>query len=440
MPRFARFGGLFLGALALVLALLLTASPGCDTGPARECDQHFECGPGLVCDLGNNQCVAPTQSACTAAGVECSGDTPLCYAETATCVACLDQGGHKECAGARICEQRTCVACLEDKSCIGNTSDSQTICLSNGGCADEDDVAYVDAAGTDNTTCGASTPCTSFEKALATGRKYLRVYGDFTLAAAISIDRDVILYGASDASTTITRSSAGPIVQISGTGTVELNSLALIDATGATGDGIAVTGTPKLTLYRVDLLNNAGVGLRGGDASIKVTNSLIVANAGGGIAVGNSAVTIENNYFVGNGSPTANGGALTLGSNSAANVIRYNTFANNDGSPRAVSCGGTTVRLSSNIFSGTAPQATNCTTAYSLFSVQPAALGSNDLVGNPMFGPTTFTNRERQIMDYYRILPGSPAIGKGEDVDNNQDFYGDSRTAPRDIGAAKLLE
>lgn len=438
MPRFAR---LAFCSLALLLALFVFTSPGCDTGPARECDERFECGPGLVCDLGSNQCVTPNQSACTAAGVSCEGDTPLCYAETATCVACLEQGAHDECPGNRICEQRTCVACTEDRACIGNTASTETICLSNGGCADEDEVAYVATDGTDNTACTFASPCTSLTKALATTKKYLRVYGNFTLTGPLTIDRTVIIYGASDASTTITRSTAGPIFAISGTGTVELNGLALTGATGANGDGIAISGTPKVSLYRVDLLNNAGVGVRNGEASLTVTSSLIVGNTGGGIASGSGAVRLENNFFVDNGAPTANGGAINLGSNAAANVIRYNTFANNVGSPRAVSCGGTAVRLSSNIFAGPAPQVSNCTTAYSLFSAQPGALGSNDLVGDPLFGPTTFTSRSRDTMNYYRIQPGSPAIGKGEDVDNNQDFYGDSRLPPpRDIGAAEFIE
>jgi hypothetical protein len=435
MPRFARFA---LVVLALLVGLFLTTSPGCDEGPARECDSRVDCGPGLVCDVGSNQCVEPNQTAC---GGTCSGETPYCYAEAALCVACLDQGGNDECANDLICEQRTCVPCDADTACIGNSADESTICLRNSGCADQPDVAYVSDTGAANTECSFATPCNSLVDALATNRKFLRLQGTFVLSAPLAISRDVSIYGERDGSTTISRTGAGAIFEVSGTGTVELSSFELSGATGATGHAISITGgSPKLDLYRVDVVGNGGAGITGPAATLRVISSLIVNNAAGGIAT-SATVFLENNFFVGNGAPTSNGGALDLSSSSPDNVIRFNTFAANQGTLKAVRCGAAAVKLSSNIFSGAAPQVGTCTTTYSLFSVTPAVLGSSDLVGDPQFTDLTLpTSRDRDIMKYYLIPETSPAADKAEDLVVYADFFGDPRLDPRDIGADEIYE
>lgn len=433
MPRFARFA---FGSLALLLALFVFTNPGCDTGPARECDERFECGPGLVCDFGSNQCVAPSDSVCAAAGAPCGGDTPFCDPRTAVCVECTIDKSTSQCPRNWLCDKNYCKPCTGDLDCLDSTGNETTLCRADGGCAAQDDVAYVSATGADSADCSFAAPC-SLPKAISTTKTYLRLSGEFTLAAPLVINRAVQIYGERDASTTVTRSGAGSIFEVSGTGTVGIVNLGL---TGATGNAITVTsGSPRLELYRADLFNNSGVGLSGGTATLQVIGSLIVGNGGGGIS-GAGVVRLENNYFVDNGGPTSNGGALNLASADASNVIRFNTFAGNQGSPRAVSCGGTAVKLTSNIFSGTAPQVTNCTTTYSLYSTAPATSGANDVTGAPAFGATTFTSRDRDLLDYYRIGATSAAIGKGESLaDIIDDFYGVERGVgvARDIGAAR---
>jgi hypothetical protein len=436
MPRFAR---LAFAAIALLAGLFLTTSPGCDKGPARECDGRFECGPGLVCDLGSNQCIEPNQS--NACGGKCTGATPFCYAEAATCVGCLDQGGNDECASDWICEQRSCVPCDTDTACIGNSAAESTVCLRNGGCADQPDVAYVSAGGTANAECSFATPCNSLASALATGRAYLRLQGDFTVSAPLMISRSVSIYGERNGGTTITRSGAGALFEVSGTGTVELSNLALTGATGATGHAISITGgAPKLDLYRVDLIGNGGAGITGPAATLRVTGSLLVNNAQGGIAT-SATVVLENNFFVGNGGATSNGGAIDLSSTDATNAIRFNTFASNQGTLKAVRCGAAAVKLSSNIFSGAAPQVGTCTTTHSLFSVTPATLGTNDIVGDPQFTDLTLpTRRDRDTMKYYLIPQASPAADAAENLVVDADFFGDPRSAPRDIGADEFYQ
>src|SRR5690242_7973157 len=98
-----------------------------DINAPQGCQNNAQCTNGAkpVCDLADKVCVA-----CTADNIgACSGTTPVC-ATNNTCAPCT---AHAECSSA--------------------------VCLSNGACANEPDVAYVDATGTDGSGCTKAQPC-----------------------------------------------------------------------------------------------------------------------------------------------------------------------------------------------------------------------------------------------------------------------------------------
>ncbi len=443
--------------LGLLLGLGLALGPGCDKGE-RECDVRHACEDGLLCDIGSNQCYDPSEGKCTVKA-DCTDPTKAnCRVDTGVCVACINMGSTAECGYAGVCDVKsTCLGCQVDADCHEDDVTDDTVCLRSGGCAKQVDVAYVSATGTDNAECTFAAPCTTLEKAVATGRSTIRVRGAVTLAAALVLApaAKLSIYGSKATRNVISRTGDGELLQISGAGTVELRDLELSGATGATGHGILVTsGTPVLDLDDVDVLGNAGVGISAGMSKLTVTHSVIADNDGGGIGA-SGIVFLENNVIAANGSATSAGGGVTLASTAAENIVRFNTFAANlaaAGTARSISCGDAAVTPSSNIFAGTAPQVTTCTTSYSLYPAGTAVTGTGDLAGDPLFGTTTLpsaANRSPDRIDlrYYDILAGSPAIDKGQAGEIGggsgviNDINGDSRAgALRDIGADEFSE
>jgi Right handed beta helix region len=419
----------------VALGLVVIGGSGCEKGAARQCDERVGCPPPLTCDLGSNQCVGESDNVTCSKMEDCSGKKPFCDLAFNKCVPCLTDGDSNECAGRLLCEKTECIACQEDTDCDG------TLCLRSGGCAAPDSVAVVITTGTDNATCAPATPCATLAAALASGRPNIRVgLGTFTATAPLTITRAVAIYGFKEGITTLTRSGAGPIFDISGAGTVELRDLHLTGATGATGHGISVSGgTPTVDLDNVTVLSNAGMGISGGAAVVKASQSIIAGNAGGGIST-TGIVSLVNNIVAKNGTAGGAVGGVKLGS-AAANVVRFNTIVDNlaVGTGSGVSCGSTDVRLSSNIFASnggtTGNTVAGCTTAYSLFSTAAPGTGAMDKTGDPKFRSTALP----VTADFYRIAADSKAISGGEplaDKESLNDIDGDPRSnTDTEIGA-----
>lgn len=428
-------------SLWLSLLFLVVAAGGCNKGPTLECDEQYPCAAPKMCDLASNVCLPPSDGKVCGKDEDCTtAANPFCAVEFNTCVPCTMEDSSGQCPSRRICKRNVCEACQDDGDCDGK------LCLPDtGGCALPADVAFVTATGMDNAPCTDTMPCT-LRAALATGRSYVRLRDALSVDAAVTINRSVSILGASDERTSVTRTTAGPIFDISGTGTVKLTNFELLGATGTNGDAIKVSGgTPTLTLEAVDLIGNGGLGVSSGSAFLTILKSLIVNNAGGGVAAA-SVVHLENNIIVGNGSATSGVSGVQLASTATQNVVRFNTFANNvasAGAAQALSCGGIAVTASSNIFAGTAPLVTECTTRHSLFPAGTAVTGTNDLAGDPLFASIALPasrNPDRDAMTYYHLSDGSPAIDKGEAINEvKQDFDGGSRAAARDIGADEYV-
>jgi Right handed beta helix region len=437
-----------------VLLSGLSGLSGCDDGNDRECDSRVPCESGFICDLGSNQCVEPSDGTTCFTSEHCTNELkPFCKESIYVCVDCLTQQSLKECGYRGVCDvKETCLPCQGDGSCLDDdtTSDvrNPTVCLRTGACAKEKEVAYVNpASDTPSAQCTYLNPCTTLVDAVATKRPVIRLGGDVTLTAALQLDYTVAIYGAKEGDrTTITLSGAGSLA-VGGTGTVELRDLQL---SGGAGNAIAVTGgTPKLDLDNVDLIDNGGLGVSAGTASLRVTKSVIDNNEGGGISSA-AVVYLENNIITNNGSGTSVAGGVLLSSNAAENVVRFNTFGNNQSmgtNARAISCGAAAVKLSSNIFAGAGTLVSGCSTTHSLFPVG-TTVTAPDLAGNPQFLSTTRPAGARPASStaddypYYHLMETSPAVGKGEPstpAKLSNDIDGDSRLdTDREIGADEL--
>lgn len=119
------------------------------------------------------------------------------------------------CGGATpACDDaNACRACRAHAECAASDA-----CLSDGSCADPLDVAHVDPMGSDDTTCGRSTPCARIAAALATGNRYIRIHGVLDEAVVVSGGRSVTILGELGA-TLSHRTGAGSVLTVRDDGT-----------------------------------------------------------------------------------------------------------------------------------------------------------------------------------------------------------------------------
>lgn len=378
------------------------------------CTSNDQCeAPLAVCDLAGSmmcvQCIAPDQTSA------CSGGTPACGSDNA-CRACR---AHSECASSA--------------------------CLSDGSCGAESNVAYVDPAGTDNSTCTKATPCTNVAKALATNRPYVKFRGTTNEQVTINNQNVTLLAepGAKLSSTT-----PGVILRVDGSSVVTIIDLAISDALGTGGIGITLPAgnTAMLTLRRVRVTGNAGGGISASGGTLTVSRSTISGNAGGGIAINGAQFDITNNFIVGNGNPTVTqsyGGVQLSSVNTGTRRFEFNTVTGNTAAMNAttgVVCAlvNQAITFSSNIVydnqtSGTGTQVSNtgsnCNWTYSDIGPQTVAGTGNKNV-NPAFVNATQGD--------FHITAASPCKDAADpSATLDIDIDGDVRPkgAARDIGA-----
>ncbi len=280
-----------------------------DAGKA--CTSSDQCSaPNAVCDVAGSktcvQCLAPDQTSA------CTGTTPTCSDDHA-CRACT---AHSECA-------------------------TSNVCLPDGSCAAENQVAYVSAGGTDNANCAKATPCTKVTKALATNRSHVKFTGTIDEGGIVAIDNQNVSLHA-DPNAKLVRTSNGVILEVKGTSKVAIYDLEISGASGA-GAGISMpTGnTAQLELRRTKVLNNAGGGISASGGTLAVSQSTLSGNQGGGISMATAGVvTLTNNFIHHNGNTTtASFGGLSLRP-MGASKIEFNTIVDNQANLGAASAGG----------------------------------------------------------------------------------------------------
>lgn len=272
-----------------------TSNPGACTGTTPAC------GAGNVCV----QCTMSQPGACT-------GTTPVCGADN-VCVQCTtSQPG--ACTGTTpVCgADTTCHRCSAHSQC------GSSVCLPDGSCASDTNVAYVSPGGTDG-TCSKSAPCKTLDAALQRGRAYVKMAtGLVKDMKTTTIDGQSVTILA-DADAQLDRDGDGPVLEVTGaTAVVRIYDLKITGAAGAAGaDGIRLTangGNPTLELTRVVVDGNQGNGIVAAGGVLTVTQSSIANNQGNGITAAGGALTVTQSSIANNQAAglTISGGTLSL--------------------------------------------------------------------------------------------------------------------------------
>lgn len=422
---------------AAFLALLVVV--GCRFNP-QYCEDH----PGNNCDLQWDAPVIPpdmNQGGCTNDST-CTAPTAVCELTTHACVQCTA-------AEPAACTNTTPVCGANDacRGCVAHSECPSNVCLPDGSCGTDSNVAYVDPTGTDNTSCTKVSPCTKVAKALATARPFVKFAGTTDEAVAVNSARNVTFLAAPGA--VLTRSTgAGAIITVSDDNTnLQVFDLSIKNApNNPSGFGLAIpsaSGAPSVSLTRVTLSNNPGGGISASGGTLTVTQSKISVNAGGGISILGAQFTITNNFIVGNGSGGSFYGGIQLNNISSAGThkIDFNTITANtggNGTYTGISCPSIIGTLTfsndiiyGNTISGAGAQVggAGCSCAYS--DVGPTSFtGTGNINADPLFVNAAAGD--------FHITANSPCKDAADPAATlNVDFDGDSRPqgSGRDIGA-----
>lgn len=372
------------------------------------CTSNAQCfAPTGICELPSNTCVQCTATQASA----CGGANPVCGA-----------GG-------------SCRGCTSHAECLGSNT-----CLPDGSCANPSDVAYIAPwpKGTDNPACSMATPCTKIANALATGLRYLKLYGTTDEAVTIQ-DRDVTMLA--DPGATLTRTNNGNILIVDGTSNVEIYDLTI---NGASGNGAGISlptgGSQALTLTRVTMSKNNGTGgaitVSGG--TINLYQSTVALNSGGGISLTAASFDLENNIVAQNGGPGTMYGGLHINQlGSGAHTIEFNTITQNggvSGSAAGVACEfiAQPISFGNNIVYGNSSRQVsgpNCAWTYSDIGPDTVA-GTGNVNVDPKYADPGDGN--------FHITGSSRVINQADpDATLAVDIDGDARPqgGQRDIGA-----
>jgi len=412
-----------MGARILILILALAA---CEKTSKLYCEKH----PRDLDNCGYLDAGIDARPACTS-DMDCASSpaAPYCEPNIHACVECYQSGHCVLNPVEKFCELSTFLC----TSCVRNTDCTSDVCLPNGECGDDGNVAYVDPGmGADNADCKMATPCKTVDAALTTKKPYIKLNG--MIDEAVLIDAQAVtLIG--DPGTTLSRSSNGVVLAVSGGSDVAIYGLTVI---GAAEKGIFVDANSTLRLTRVAVTGCNAKDKRGieiKDSTLIMTRSAVFENLGGGVIVdGMSIYQITNSMISRNGkADTAVGGLVLAPTSSTFNRFELNTVADN--TAKLGVAGG--VQCSSNIAAPNNLVVRNTTDILTLDTTQ--AGGSCNFGQSIAKGDATdymFVNSETAPYDYH-IGPGSLAIDRGVPSDIDIDYDGQPRPFNNtlDIGA-----
>lgn len=395
-----------------------------DAGPPR-CTSDPECSPPLVCDaLGTMTCVPCTPAEHQA----CVGMTPVCGGDD-TCHGCT---AHEQCASS--------------------------VCLPDGSCGDDAKVAYVAPGGSGN-ECTKATPCGTLDDGIKTNRPVVKIAaGTIADGKTTTIDGQTVTILA-DRGAKLDRTGDGVILEIKNSGAdVQIFDLEITGGTGVTDAALSIPngGAPKLTLTRVKIDVNQGIGIlaaagtltvsqstmsgnTGGGISatggmLTVSQSTVSGNTGGGISISGAEFDITNSVIVKNGGPTSGVGGLEISQILIAGTHRleFSTITANVGNMTVnagVNCSTVVVPVTfdsdiifGNTVTGGGQQiggSATCTATYS--DVGPDTVsGTGNINLDPMFVSAA--------QDDFHLMPGSPAKDAADPTAALKvDLDGDSR-------------
>lgn len=256
----------------------------------------------------------------------------------------------------------------------------------------------------------------------------------------------------------LTRSNAGPIVDLAGTVDATFENLTLSGATGSSGDGTAIRcstagGTPLVTVIGSTIQLNAGAGIfsqgcpivalsstftkNGGpgaeiiDANATLDRCLISENASG-LVLDSGVFTVTNNFIVRNYRAAGPTYGISMYSSSAGNRVEFNTIADNADGDNSPASAGFECGLQG--MSGTFPN--NIIVRNKMFQTSgstcsyPSSIIQSDVTG------LSFRSPDAAPYDYH-LQAASIAIDAATASTLDHDFDGEARPngAGRDVGA-----
>jgi hypothetical protein len=319
-------------------------------GPNGECPSGLSCGPQRICEAGSDG--PPTDPSCKDdTGCNATPDQPVCKIvdNAGVCVECTPEKPTKCTGTTPICTGDKCAKCTRHVDCDSN------VCMPDGSCALEAEVAYVDGTlGTDQTTCSKVMPCKRIDTAAQTAKSIVKVSGTVTGRTTLDSRNVVIL---ADAGATLAPSTDVVALEVRGNSQVQIFDLEITHAGPVPArEGVTVDNTAELRMTRVRILNNNADGVRvsggkltcilctiaqntglgitavGGRATI--SQSTILGNAGGGILISANVdeFQIVGNVIFHNGSATATTGGIRVSdvTSASANRIDFNSLSRNE--------------------------------------------------------------------------------------------------------------
>lgn len=321
--------------LPLSLVLLAGSLPACDWILNNRDD------PNHCPDRPGNNCSSDGEISC-ASDRDCPDDTAVCDVSGARiCVQCTpDQ--HAACIDETpVCIDNACRPCTAHDQCASR------VCLADdgGACAAPEDVAYLQEGGT-GTECSLARPCGSLATAVNAGARYIKIAAGLVVnSGATTIEgRAITILG--DPGAALDRNGDGPLLRVRGEDThVALRDLTISGATGPDAAAIELEpagGSASLSLARVTVEGNEGLGLSATGGAVTIARSTFQGNAQGGIDLGPSArFDITNTFIVRNGNDLTSvfGGVRIEAVSAGANRFEFNTVVDNRAAARGVTRG-----------------------------------------------------------------------------------------------------
>lgn len=432
--------------LATSLAFTIVAAAGCDLVLGHQLNQEY-CKAHLAdpdCQQAHPDAGSGGAAVCTA-DEQCTAPSGVCDVEaTMTCVACTTSK-HDACTGATpICVARTCQKCTQHAQCTASN-----VCLPEGACADEAQVAYVRSGGSGG-ACTRLAPCGTLDDGVKANKPIVKI-GPGAVAdnKTTTIDGKAVMILA-DPGAKLARANAGALLEIQGSGAdVQIFDLELTGGTGLPNAAVSLlgVGTPRLTLTRVTIDFNQGIGVSAATGTLTMSRSTVWGNMGGGISISGAEFDITNSYVAQNGSAVSGLGGLDISQIQVAGIHRldFNTVTMNTSSANVntgVNCSTVTVPLSfdnniifGNTVAGRSAQvggSAMCAVTYS--DVGPETVsGTGNINANPMF-----VNSLQHDFHLVGASPARDAADPGATLATDGD--GDARPqGPRsDMGADEI--
>ncbi len=313
-------------SLSVITAAILSMATGCQS------DNPYYCEDRAYHNCGNEPGTYPCDSKEDCSGQEgklaCTEPNPS--TGFGVCVQCTLADATACSAAAPICgTDNTCRTCSKHSEC------ASAACLPDGSCGSDANVAYVAANGT-GTICSLSAPCSTLAAALAKNKAFVKVAaGDVVKDPQATIIDGKTVTILAEAGAKLSRDGNNAVVEVRGLADVRIFDLEITGASGAGGHGIDLSdsGSPKLSLTRVKLTGNQGLGLRAQGGSVTVLQSSIANNSGGGISVSGvgTSFSIADNFITYNGralgAQASLIGGVAITSNTTGSKFERNTVA-----------------------------------------------------------------------------------------------------------------